>query len=815
MGQEDKINPDSVDVVTVIPVLPLRDVVVYPHMVIPLFVGREKSIKALDSAMDANKKILLVAQKRAETDDPSIEDIHSVGTLANILQLLKLPDGTVKVLVEGEKRAQLHYLPSENDEYFTAEYTLLQDENLTQEKEMEVLMRSSFDLFDQYVKLNKKVPPEVLTSLSNIDDPSRLADTMAAHMSLKLDEKQLVLEMFDVQQRLEHLMTLMESESDLLQMEKKIRGRVKKQMEKNQREYYLNEQMKAIQKELGDMDDVPNEIEDLTNRIEKSGMSKEAKTKAQAELSKLKLMSPMSAEATVVRNYIDTLVSVPWKKRSKVRNDLKIAEDVLEEDHYGLEKVKERITEYLAVQQRVRKLKGPILCLVGPPGVGKTSVGQSISRATNRKFVRMALGGVRDEAEIRGHRRTYIGAMPGKIIQNLSKIKTRNPLFLLDEIDKMAMDFRGDPASALLEVLDPEQNHTFADHYLEVDFDLSEVMFVATANTLNIPAPLLDRMEVIHLSGYTEDEKVNIAIRYLVPKQMEHNGLKEDELEIKDSTIREIIRYYTREAGVRNLEREISKICRKVVKDIQLNDIDKKVMVSPKSLDKYLGVKKFRHGLADEKDRIGQVTGLAWTEVGGELLTIEAALMPGKGILSHTGQLGEVMQESIQAAMTVVRSRADIFGLNSDFYQKNDVHIHVPEGATPKDGPSAGIGMCTSLVSALTEIPVSADVAMTGEITLRGEVLPIGGLKEKLLAAHRGGIKTVIIPHENERDLVDIPKNIKDNLEIKPVRWIDEVLDIALTSMPASKAAAKGVGKSKSGGAAADDDAASKDLTHH
>ena len=815
MGQEDKSNPESVDVVTVIPVLPLRDVVVYPHMVIPLFVGREKSIKALDSAMDANKKILLVAQKSAETDDPTIEDIHSVGTLANILQLLKLPDGTVKVLVEGEKRVHLHHLPSKEDEYFTAEYTLLQDENQLQEKEMEVLMRSSFDLFDQYVKLNKKVPPEVLTSLSNIDDPSRLADTMAAHMSLKLDEKQLVLEMFDVQQRLEHLMTLMESESDLLQMEKKIRGRVKKQMEKNQREYYLNEQMKAIQKELGDMDDVPNEIEDLTNRIEKSGMSKEAKTKAQAELSKLKLMSPMSAEATVVRNYIDTLVSVPWKKRSKVRNDLKIAEDVLEEDHYGLEKVKERITEYLAVQQRVRKLKGPILCLVGPPGVGKTSVGQSISRATNRKFVRMALGGVRDEAEIRGHRRTYIGAMPGKIIQNLSKIKTRNPLFLLDEIDKMAMDFRGDPASALLEVLDPEQNHTFADHYLEVDFDLSEVMFVATANTLNIPAPLLDRMEVIHLSGYTEDEKVNIADRYLVPKQMEHNGLKEDELEIKDSTIREIIRYYTREAGVRNLEREISKICRKVVKDIQLKDIDKKVIVSPKSLDKYLGVKKFRHGLADEKDRIGQVTGLAWTEVGGELLTIEAALMPGKGILSHTGQLGDVMQESIQAAMTVVRSRADIFGLNDDFYQKNDVHIHVPEGATPKDGPSAGIGMCTSLVSALTEIPVRSDVAMTGEITLRGEVLPIGGLKEKLLAAHRGGIKTVIIPHENERDLVDIPKNIKENLEIKPVRWIDEVLDIALTSMPVSKsAAAKGEGKSKSS-SAADDDAGSKDLTHH
>ncbi len=818
MGQEDNSNPETVEVVTVVPVLPLRDVVVYPHMVIPLFVGRDKSIKALDAAMDANKKILLVAQKSAETDEPTSGDVHSVGTLANILQLLKLPDGTVKVLVEGEKRVHIHHLPAEKG-YFIAEYTVLRDENVLPEREMEVLMRSSFDLFDQYVKLNKKVPPEVLTSLSNIEDPSRLADTMAAHMSLKLEEKQLVLEMHDVQQRLEHLMTLMESESDLLQMEKKIRGRVKKQMEKNQREYYLNEQMKAIQKELGDMDDVPNEIEDLQERIEKSGMSKEAKSKAQAELNKLKLMSPMSAEATVVRNYIDTLVSVPWKKRTKVRNDLKVAEDVLEADHYGLEKVKERITEYLAVQQRVRKLKGPILCLVGPPGVGKTSVGQSISRATNRKFVRMSLGGVRDEAEIRGHRRTYIGAMPGKIIQNLSKIKTRNPLFLLDEIDKMAMDFRGDPASALLEVLDPEQNHTFVDHYLEVDFDLSEVMFVATANTLNIPAPLLDRMEVIHLSGYTEDEKVNIARRYLVPKQMEHHGLMEDELEIKDSAIIEIIRYYTREAGVRNLEREISKICRKVVKDIQLKDIDKKVTVAPKVLDKYLGVKKFRHGLADEEDRVGQVTGLAWTEVGGELLTIEAALMPGKGILSHTGQLGDVMQESIQAAMTVVRSRADIFGLESDFYQKKDIHIHVPEGATPKDGPSAGIGMCTSLVSALTEIPVRADVAMTGEITLRGEVLPIGGLKEKLLAAHRGGIKTVIIPHENERDLVDIPKNIKDKLDIKPVRWIDEVLDIALTSMPVAKSASgkneATAEKAKSASATKDDDNSSQDLTHH
>ncbi len=818
MGQEDNSNPETVEVVTVVPVLPLRDVVVYPHMVIPLFVGRDKSIKALDAAMDANKKILLVAQKSAETDEPTSGDVHSVGTLANILQLLKLPDGTVKVLVEGEKRVHIHHLPAEKG-YFIAEYTVLRDENVLPEREMEVLMRSSFDLFDQYVKLNKKVPPEVLTSLSNIEDPSRLADTMAAHMSLKLEEKQLVLEMHDVQQRLEHLMTLMESESDLLQMEKKIRGRVKKQMEKNQREYYLNEQMKAIQKELGDMDDVPNEIEDLQERIEKSGMSKEAKSKAQAELNKLKLMSPMSAEATVVRNYIDTLVSVPWKKRTKVRNDLKVAEDVLEADHYGLEKVKERITEYLAVQQRVRKLKGPILCLVGPPGVGKTSVGQSISRATNRKFVRMSLGGVRDEAEIRGHRRTYIGAMPGKIIQNLSKIKTRNPLFLLDEIDKMAMDFRGDPASALLEVLDPEQNHTFVDHYLEVDFDLSEVMFVATANTLNIPAPLLDRMEVIHLSGYTEDEKVNIARRYLVPKQMEHHGLMEDELEIKDSAIIEIIRYYTREAGVRNLEREISKICRKVVKDIQLKDMDKKVTVAPKVLDKYLGVKKFRHGLADEEDRVGQVTGLAWTEVGGELLTIEAALMPGKGILSHTGQLGDVMQESIQAAMTVVRSRADIFGLESDFYQKKDIHIHVPEGATPKDGPSAGIGMCTSLVSALTEIPVRADVAMTGEITLRGEVLPIGGLKEKLLAAHRGGIKTVIIPHENERDLVDIPKNIKDKLDIKPVRWIDEVLDIALTSMPVAKSASgkneATAEKAKSASATKDDDNSSQDLTHH
>jgi ATP-dependent Lon protease len=787
MGQNENTSEVIVDSSYIAPVLPLRDVVVYPHMVIPLFVGRDKSIKALDAAMKDNKQILLVAQKSAETDDPSVEDMHSVGTLANILQLLKLPDGTVKVLVEGSERANLIQFVT-TDEFFTAELEPVQDELGLEEREMEVLMRSATALFDQYVKLNKKVPPEVLTSLTSIEDPSRLADPMAAHMSLKLEEKQFVLEMSNVRERLEHLMGLMESENDLLQMEKRIRGRVKRQMEKNQREYYLNEQMKAIQKELGELDEAPNEIEDLTNKIEKAGMTKEAKGKAQAELNKLKLMSPMSAEATVVRNYIDTLVGVPWKKRSKIRNDLTAAEDVLEADHYGLEKVKERIIEYLAVQQRVRKLKGPILCLVGPPGVGKTSVGQSIARATNRKFVRMALGGVRDEAEIRGHRRTYIGALPGKIIQNLSKIGTRNPLFLLDEIDKMAMDFRGDPASALLEVLDPEQNHTFVDHYLEVDFDLSEVMFVATANTLNIPPALLDRMEVIRLSGYTEDEKVNIATRYLVPKQMENNGLKTAELQIREGAIRDIIRYYTREAGVRNLEREISKICRKVVKDILLKKRDKCVVITPQSLEKYLGVKRFRYGEADEHDQVGQVTGLAWTEVGGELLRIESALVPGKGRLTHTGKLGEVMQESIQAAMTVVRSRADVLGLESDFHQKFDLHIHVPEGATPKDGPSAGIGMCTCLVSALTQIPVRADVAMTGEITLRGEVLPIGGLKEKLLAAHRGGIKTVVIPEENERDLIDIPKNIKQNLDIRPVRWIDQVLEIALTRMPEPKA---------------------------
>ncbi|MCU7848525.1 MAG: endopeptidase La [Candidatus Thiodiazotropha sp. (ex Lucinoma kastoroae)] len=786
MGQEYSESTKTIPQNNVVPVLPLRDVVVYPHMVIPLFVGRDKSIQALDSAMQSNKQILLAAQKSADVDDPDVSDMYAIGTLANILQLLKLPDGTVKVLVEGGERACITEF-IDTDEFFTARLETLTDSLDVAGRESEVLMRSATNLFDQYVKLNKKVPPEVLTSLSSIDDPSRLADTIAAHMALKLEEKQQVLEMPNVRERLEHLMGLMEGENDILQMEKRIRGRVKRQMEKNQREYYLNEQMKAIQKELGEMDDAPNEIEDLAKKIETVGMTKEAKDKAVNELNKLKLMSPMSAEATVVRNYIDTLVGLPWKKRSKIRNDIGAAEAVLDEDHYGLEKVKERILEYLAVQQRVRKLKGPILCLVGPPGVGKTSLGQSIARATNRKFTRMALGGVRDEAEIRGHRRTYIGALPGKIINNLSKVKTRNPLFLLDEIDKMAMDFRGDPASALLEVLDPEQNHTFNDHYLEVDFDLSEVMFVATANTLNIPAALLDRMEVIRLSGYTEDEKVNIAERYLVRKQMENNGLKPNELTIREAAIRDMVRYYTREAGVRNLEREIAKVSRKVVKEILLKKPKGKITITPKRLDDYLGVQRFRYGRADKHDQVGQVTGLAWTEVGGELLHIEAALMPGKGRLSHTGQLGEVMQESIQAAMTVVRSRADSLALEEDFHQKCDVHIHVPEGATPKDGPSAGVGMCTSLVSALTKIPVRADVAMTGEITLRGEILPIGGLKEKLLAAHRGGIATVIIPEENERDLVDIPKNIKQNLDIRPVRWIDEVLQIALKEVPHPK----------------------------
>ena len=739
-----------------VPVLPLRDVVVYPHMVIPLFVGRDKSIKALEHGMQAGKQILLLAQKSPEVDDPKESDVYRVGALATILQLVKLPDGTVKVLVEGGDRARI--LQINDGEYFSALVTAIRTQGQYDEREMDVLMRSALSLFDQYVKLNKKIPPELLTSLAGIDSPGRLADTIAAHMQLKLDEKQKILELEDTRARLEHVMALIEGEIDILQIERRIRGRVKQQMEKSQREYYLNEQMKAIQKELGELEDAPNELEELEKKIHKAGMSKEARDKATAEFNKLKLMSPMSAEATVVRNYIDWLVNVPWKKRTRVRHDLESAEKILSEDHYGLDKVKERILEYLAVQQRVNKLKGPILCLVGPPGVGKTSLGQSIARATNRKFSRMSLGGVRDEAEIRGHRRTYIGSMPGKILQNMAKVGVRNPLFLLDEVDKMSMDFRGDPSSALLEVLDPEQNNTFNDHYLEVDFDLSEVLFVATANTMNIPAPLLDRMEVIRLPGYTEDEKINIAMRYLVPKQMRNNGLKPSELTISESAITDIIRYYTREAGVRNLEREISKICRKVVKGLLLKPRDKQVHVMPRNLDDYLGVRRFRYGRAEDHDQVGQVTGLAWTEVGGELLTIEATVVPGKGKLIHTGQLGGVMQESIQAAMTVVRSRAALLGIEADFHQKYDVHIHVPEGATPKDGPSAGVGMCTALVSALTKIPVRADVAMTGEITLRGEVLPIGGLKEKLLAAHRGGLTTVLIPQENAKDLGGDPQ---------------------------------------------------------
>jgi ATP-dependent Lon protease len=766
-----------------IPVLPLRDVVVYPHMVIPLFVGREKSIQALDAAMKADKRIMLVAQRQADVEDPKLADLHNFGTVATILQLLKLPDGTVKVLVEGVDRARVTQLHT--GDFYAAEIAVEQDLDQYEEREMDVLVRSVVSQFEQYVKLNKKVPPEVLTALAGIEQPGRLADTVAAHMALKLGEKQKVLEILDVRKRLEHVLVAIEGEMDVLQIEKRIRGRVKAQMEKSQREYYLNEQMKAIQKELGEMEDGTNEIADLEQKVAKAGMSKEAREKAGAEINKLKMMSPMSAEATVVRNYVDWLVKVPWKKRTRLFKDINNAQKVLDEDHYGLDKVKERIVEYLAVLQRVEKIKGPILCLVGPPGVGKTSLGQSMARATNRKFVRMSLGGVRDEAEIRGHRRTYIGSMPGKIIQNMSKAGVHNPLFLLDEVDKMAMDFRGDPSSALLEVLDPEQNSAFSDHYLEVDFDLSEVMFVCTANSLNIPAPLLDRMEVIRLPGYTEDEKLNIGRRYLVPKQTRQNGLKEGELKVSDGSLLDIVRYYTREAGVRNLEREIAKISRKAVKQLLLDkDAGKHVSVTPRNLDKYLGVRRFRYGKAEDENRIGQVTGLAWTEVGGELLTIEAAVVPGKGKLQHTGQLGEVMQESIQAAMSVVRSRADVLGLETDFYQKHDVHLHMPEGATPKDGPSAGIGMCTALVSALTRIPVRSDVAMTGEITLRGEVLPIGGLKEKLLAAQRGGIAVVLIPEENRKDLVEIPENVKGKLDIRPVRWIDEVLEIALTRRP-------------------------------
>ncbi|MFI8556729.1 endopeptidase La [Pseudomonas putida] len=764
-----------------LPLLPLRDVVVYPHMVIPLFVGREKSIEALEAAMTGEKQILLLAQKNPADDDPGEDALYRVGTVATVLQLLKLPDGTVKVLVEGEQRGAVERF-NEVDGHIRAEVSLI-DETDAAERESEVFVRTLLSQFEQYVQLGKKVPAEVLSSLNSIEEPGRLVDTMAAHMALKIEQKQEILEIVDLAGRVEHVLALLDAEIDLLQVEKRIRGRVKKQMERSQREYYLNEQMKAIQKELGDGDESHNEVEELKKRIDAAGLPKDALAKAQAELNKLKQMSPMSAEATVVRTYLDWLVQVPWKAQSKVRLDLAKAEEILDADHYGLEEVKERILEYLAVQKRVKKIRGPVLCLVGPPGVGKTSLAESIAAATNRKFVRMALGGVRDEAEIRGHRRTYIGSMPGRLIQKMTKVGVRNPLFLLDEIDKMGSDMRGDPASALLEVLDPEQNHNFNDHYLEVDYDLSDVMFLCTSNSMNIPPALLDRMEIIRLPGYTEDEKINIAVKYLTPKQVKANGLKKEELEIDVSAIRDIIRYYTREAGVRGLERQIAKVCRKVVKE-HTGQKQVRVKVTSEQLEHLLGVRKFRYGLAEQQDQIGQVTGLAWTQVGGELLTIEAVVIPGKGQLIKTGSLGDVMVESITAAQTVVRSRARSLGIAADFHEKHDVHIHMPEGATPKDGPSAGIGMCTALVSALTQIPVRADVAMTGEITLRGQVLAIGGLKEKLLAAHRGGIKTVIIPEENVRDLKEIPENIKQDLQIKPVKWIDEVLQIALQYAP-------------------------------
>jgi len=765
-----------------IPLLPLRDVVVYPHMVLPLFVGREKSIEALEFAMANDKQVLLVAQRNAADDDPGARDIYQMGTVSNILQLLKLPDGTIKVLVEGGYRAAVEQVVDRGQFAIATVREVICEE--IPEGEVEAMLRSTVTEFEKYVNLSKKIPTEVLTSLTGIDEPGRLADTIAAHMSVDLKEKQRILEITNIRARLDHLMGLMETEIDLFQVEKRIRGRVKKQMEKSQREYYLNEQMKAIQKELGEMDEAPSELEELHQRIEKARMPQEAKDKAFAELNKLKMMSPMSAEASVVRSYLDWMVSVPWHKRSKVKHDLKAASTILDADHYGLEDVKERILEYLAVQQRVRKVKGPVLCLVGPPGVGKTSLGESIARATNRKFVRMALGGVRDEAEIRGHRRTYIGSMPGKLLQKMSKAGVKNPLFLLDEIDKLGTDHRGDPASAMLEVLDPEQNHAFNDHYLEVDYDLSDVMFVCTSNTMNIPGPLLDRMEVIRIPGYTEDEKLNIATRYLVPKQVKLNGLEEGEITIAEDAVIDIIRYYTREAGVRALERAIAKICRRMVKAISLGEAKSGATVSAPMLADLLGVRKFKYGIAEEENKIGQVTGLAWTSVGGELLTVEAVALAGKGRLVKTGSLGDVMQESIQAATTVVRSRSQMLGIPAQYHEKQDIHIHVPEGATPKDGPSAGIAMCTALVSVLTRIPVRADVAMTGEITLRGEVLPIGGLKEKLLAARRGGIKTVIIPRENERDLKEIPDNIKEHLDIRAVKWIDEVLGIALEHMP-------------------------------
>ncbi|WP_295627579.1 endopeptidase La [uncultured Nitrosomonas sp.] len=766
----------------VLPLLPLRDVVVFPHMVIPLFVGRQKSIKALELAMEANKNILLVAQKIASKDDPVPEDLYEVCSIASLLQMLKLPDGTVKVLVEGNHRANiLEFIDSGTHFSGRASPILLSDS--TDDSEAEAMRRAILAQFDQYVKLNKKIPPEIITSLSSIDEAGRLADTIAAYLPLKLEQKQEILEIFDVTKRLEHLLGLLETELDILQVEKRIRGRVKRQMEKSQRDYYLNEQVKAIQKELGEGEDGAD-IEEIEKKIKSAQMPKDALAKAESELKKLRLMSPMSAEATVVRNYIDALVALPWKKKNKINSDLKSAEAVLEKDHYGLEKVKERIVEYLAVQQRVSKMKAPIICLVGPPGVGKTSLGQSIAHATNRKFVRMSLGGVRDEAEIRGHRRTYIGSMPGKILHNMSKVGIKNPLFLLDEIDKMGMDFRGDPSSALLEVLDPEQNSTFVDHYIEVEYDLSDVMFVATANTLNIPPALLDRMEVIQLSGYTEEEKLNIATQYLLTKQMHNHGIKESELMVSDSALRDIARYYTREAGVRAMEREISKICRKAVKALLLKKTKNKISVTSRNLDKFLGIRRYTYGVAEEKNQVGQVTGLAWTEVGGELLTIEAAVLPGKGKTITTGKLGEVMQESIQAALSVVRVRSHLLAIPEDFYQKNDIHVHLPEGATPKDGPSAGIGICVAMISALTNIAVRADIAMTGEITLRGEVLPIGGLKEKLLAAHRGGIKAVIIPEKNVKDLTEIRPNIKNDLTIYPVKWIDQVIDLALEHKP-------------------------------
>jgi len=789
MSTEDQVNINKQ-----LPFLPLRGVVVYPQIVHPLFVARDKSIAALKAAMDSGKRVILAAQKKHSEDNPGKEDIYTIGTMASVLQLMHVNDGTVKVLVEGVERVkikQLHF----NEDYYTAEVSPMSG-SVMEEKDTDILVRSLLSQFDQYVQLSKKISPEVMTSITSIDEPSRLVDTIATHMSLQLEEKQNILELAKMKPRIEHLMALIEAEIDVFQVEKRIRGRVKKQMEKSQREYYLNEQMKAIQKEMGELDDVPNETEELAKKIEEAGMSKEAKEKASAELNKLKMMSPMSSEASVVRTYLDWMINIPWKKKSKIRTDLNRAEEILEADHYGLKEVKERILEYLAVQKRVKKLKGPILCLVGPPGVGKTSLGESIARATGRKFLRMALGGVRDEAEIRGHRRTYIGSLPGKVLQKLAKVGVKNPLILLDEVDKMGMDHRGDPASALLEVLDPEQNHSFNDHYLEVDYDLSDVMFICTSNSMNIPGPLLDRMEIIRLPGYTEEEKMNIASRYLVPKQRANNGLKEDEIDFPEQALLDLIRHYTREAGVRGLEREIAKICRKVVKENSMDDKvgketkadkakkEQTVLIDSEALEHYAGVRKYDFGKADEEDVVGQVNGLAWTSVGGELLTIEAVATPGKGKTTMTGSLGDVMQESIQAALTVVRSRANALGISNNFHENNDMHVHVPEGATPKDGPSAGIGMCTAIVSVLTGVPVRKDVAMTGEITLRGQVLPIGGLKEKLLAAHRGEIKTVIIPKENERDLKEIPDNIKADLTIKAVKWIDEVLEIALQFMP-------------------------------